>query len=315
MKMKKLVISLLIIVPGLVQTGAQHYSTTLSGKGEYYLRLIDIDADLDIRVHSGNELQIAAEGLPEPPAKAQGLRPLTKSGTDNTGLGLSMNIVDDIIELNGGKSAKNLHYTLSIPDNVNIYVASSGLEEQRKVTINNVSKEIEIFTSSRDILLQNVTGPVIARTDRGNIEVIFREVNQESPMSIISEHGDIDITLSGSEKATFKLSAGEGEMYTDLEMEKIEEEWPQPFLPDFGRSHNFVWSYNDFYNHFQKDFDLDLDKQRWEGIEDSKKDRKDKDLLEEMLIVPAVPLEHGKEFDKAQRYYFDAQKWSRPYFR
>ena len=184
--MKKAIIALMIIFPSIIQMSAQDYSTTLSGENEYFLRLIDIDADIDILVQSGNDMEITAEGLPDPPEKAQGLRPLTKSGTDNTGVGLSMNIIHDIIELNGGKSTRNLKYYLKVPDNVNIYVASSGFEEQRKVTISNVSKEIEVFTSSRDIVLKDITGPVIARTDRGDIEIIFQEVNQVSPMSIIS---------------------------------------------------------------------------------------------------------------------------------
>ena len=34
-----------------------------------------------------------------------------------------------------------------------------------------------------------------------------------------------------------------------------------------------------------------------------------------MLIMPGKPLDDDGEYDKAQRYYFDAQKWSRPYFK
>jgi len=316
--MKKLLINLLIISIGAVQIGAQQYSTTLSGENEYYLRLINIDADMDIQVHTGNDIEITAEGLPEPPDKAQGLRPLTKSGTDNTGVGLNMNIIDNIIEMNGGKAAENLKYHLKVPENVNIYVASSGYNEQRNITISNVSKEIEIFTSSRDIVLKDITGPVIARTDRGNIEIIFKEVNQESPMSIISEDGDIDITLSGNEQATFKLSASEGEMYTDLEMEELEEEeWTGFFGSEFGGTSNFIWSYNDFYKNLQKEYtpDLDVSVGIYTESDKNRKRKKNNIVLEEYMH--AVPQEHGEDdhYDKAQRYYFDAQKWSRPYFR
>ena len=114
--------------------------------------------------------------------------------------------------MTGGKSADNLKYSLTIPENVNIYVASSGFEEQRNVTISNVSREIEIFTSSRDILLKDITGPVIARTDRGDIEIIFGEVSQDSPMSIISEDGDIDIFSAAGDEFYLWLNQGDGQL-------------------------------------------------------------------------------------------------------
>jgi len=316
--MKKLLISMLIISLTFVQISAQEYSTTLSGENEYFLRLIDIDANLNIETNSGNKIEILVEGLPAPPEKAQGLRPLTKSGTDNTGLGLSMNIIDDIIELHGGKTAKNLKYHISIPENVNLYIASSGFEEQRKVNISNVSMEIEIFTSSRDLVLKDITGPVIARTDRGDIEIIFGKVYQDSPMSIISEDGDIDITLSESENATFKLSASEGEMYTDLEMKEMEEdEWSGFIGPNIAFNNNFVWSYNDFYKHLQKEY-VPQPNVNVEIYSDSHRDRKrqkDDAILEDLLL--GVPIEPGKydNYDKAQHFYFDAQKWARPYFK
>jgi lia operon protein LiaG len=120
--MKKIVcllVSFFLLLPGIF---SQQYRTTISGKREYTLKLIDIEADLNVTSIAGNEIIIQATSLPETPDKAKGLRPLTKSGIDNTDIGLNTEIIEDVIAFTGGKSGENLKYEFKIPGNVNLYI-------------------------------------------------------------------------------------------------------------------------------------------------------------------------------------------------
>jgi hypothetical protein len=197
---------------------SQQYKTTLSGNREYTLKLIDIEADLNISTTSGNEIIIQATSLPETPDKAKGLRPLTKSGVDNTGIGLNMEIIDNVIAFTGGKSGASLKYEFKIPENVNLYINNPGFSRIFDIRLSGISKEIEIVINTGNIRMENITGPVIARTDKGNVDIVFSKLSQEGPMSVISQTGDIDVTIPSQEKATFKLSASSGDIYTDLEL-------------------------------------------------------------------------------------------------
>ena len=70
-----------------------------------------------------------------------------------------------------------------------------ALEEEKKkphLIIKNVSKEVEISYLRGSIMMENVTGPIVAKTDYGDIKISFSEViNQESPMSILCNNGDM----------------------------------------------------------------------------------------------------------------------------
>jgi hypothetical protein len=243
----------LLLTPLLVLTSAlsQQYKTTLSTKSSYTLKLTDIEADLNISKTSGNELIVKALSLPEMPEKAKGLRPLTKSGVDNTGLGLNIEMIENIISLSGGKSGESLKYEINVPDNVSISINNPGYERLYEISLTDISREIEIFISSGNIKMDNITGPVIIRTDRGNVDISFSKVSQEGPMSIICQNGDIDITMPEKEDATFKLSAGNGDIYTDLVLKETKSDYSFPGLygyyvnPDNNKS-NFKFDYYPF---------------------------------------------------------------------
>ena len=120
MKTAMLTGSLVLILAGLVY-GQQH-RTSLNEGYEYTMKLLDITADIEVVAHARQEIIIDASGLPGVPDKAKGLRPLmTNSGVDNTGIGLNMKIIDEVIALSGGRTSASLKYKISIPRNVNLF--------------------------------------------------------------------------------------------------------------------------------------------------------------------------------------------------
>jgi hypothetical protein len=303
--MKTLVCLLLTSLLVLTSALSQQYKTTLSTKSSYTLKLTDIKADLNISKIGGNELIVKASSLPDMPEKAKGLRPLTKSGVDNTGLGLNIEMIEDIISLSGGKSGESLKYEINVPDNVSISINNPGYERLYEIGLSNISSEIEIFVSSGNIKMDNITGPVIIRTDRGNVDISFSKVSQEGPMSIICQNGDIDITMPDKETATFKLSAGNGDIYTDLDLKETKGDFPTPGL--FG----YYINPDNSKSNFNFDHYYPFDKLNEIYIPEIGQIEVDKD--KGVLIFEKKPgndelLELAKKYESNSREYKDAQK-------
>ena len=81
------------------------------------------------------------------------------------------------------------------------------------------SQELEVKTLNAGIELTEVTGPLTIHTINGNIKTDFKSLNQESPTSLTSINGDIDITVPSSTNADLKLGTMHGEIYTDCDIE------------------------------------------------------------------------------------------------
>ena len=222
--------SVVLILAFCTSLSAQEYSQELPEGKEMTVKFDNVVAVLQIEGRSGNKLTIEAAGLKPPPEKAEGLRALKRTGLDNTGLALNIIEYDDNIIISGGSSEQELSYRIGLPPDVNLVVTNSwffynkDLFYNNDLTISNMSGEIEINSMGGKVDLINISGPVVAKADNGELNIIFSELSQESPISLISSNGDIDLTLPANSKATFRLAARDGEIYTDLDLEKLKEE-------------------------------------------------------------------------------------------
>lgn len=226
---------------------AQEYSLDLPEGKDMTVKIDNVVAVLQIEGRSGNKMTVEAAGLKPPPEKAEGLRALKRTGLDNTGLALNILEYDDMIVISGGSSEQELSYQIDLPSDVNLVVTNSwcydrkDFSNNKDLTVRNISGEIEIYSMGGKVDLVDVTGPVVAKADNGELNIVFSELRQESPISLISSNGDIDVTVPASSKATFKLAAGVGEIYTDLDLEKLEEEPKE--LSTFDKSDLKIYSY------------------------------------------------------------------------
>ncbi len=211
---------------------AQEYSQELTGGSDLTVKFENVVADLYIEGHTGNKLTVEATGLEPPPEKAAGLKALKRTGLDNTGLALNIDEYDHVIIISGGSSEQNLSYKIGLPEKVNLVITNTWSFQEKNLEVHKMKGEIEINRQFGKVNLFDVTGPVVATVNNGELNVTFSVVNQESPMSLISSQSDIDITLPAGSKATFSLAAGSGEIYTDLDLEKIAEEKEEIDLGD-----------------------------------------------------------------------------------
>lgn len=223
MKTIRIFVCILFLASSMKLT-AQEYSQELSGGGDLTVKFENVVANLFIEGQTGNKMTIEATGLKPPPEKAAGLKALKRTGLDNTGLALNITEYDHVVIVSGGSSDQDLSYKIKLPEEANLVITNHWYFQGKNLEVHKMKGEIEISSQFAKVALLEVTGPVVANVSNGELKVTFSELNQESPISLISSQSDIDLTLPANSKATFKLAAGNGEIYTDLDLEKIVEE-------------------------------------------------------------------------------------------
>jgi hypothetical protein len=171
--------------------------------------------------YNGNEIVFSSKDRNgEKDERAEGLRAINSLGLeDNTGLGINVTDKGNVIEVNQLKKMNSPDVKIMVPKGV---IVSFNHESQYggTATFKNMENEIEISATYNNIELENVTGPLTAKTVYGHIEANFSQ-NVKGPLSIVSIYGYVDITLPVTTKANLKLSTSYGEILVAPEF-KIE---------------------------------------------------------------------------------------------
>jgi hypothetical protein len=170
---------------------------------------------IKIEGYDGNEVIVQGPASREVPQRAEGLKPLY-SGTDNTGIGLSVTQNNNIVEISKATRG-NDNYLIRVPRKVSIYYQEAGWGGN-EVNIENIDGELELKTNNSSMNLRNVGGPVIANSTNGSVTVVFASLNQQKPSAISVVNGEVDITMPANTKSEVKFKSMNGEIYTDFDL-------------------------------------------------------------------------------------------------
>jgi len=216
--LKNITIAFIFSILCIVGVKAQEYKMPVRTSGK--ILVTKLYGKILIEGHSGNELIITVSGLKSSPARADGLRSLYGTRDDNTGIGLSVEEVDDVIEITAAsKQAEDARYKFLVPQNVSISIDCNSPFADEDIFIKDLASEIEVKILNGGIEFENITGPAVLYAINGDIIGTFSEVNQENPISITSINGDVDITLPANTPANLKLSSTNGEIFTNMDIE------------------------------------------------------------------------------------------------
>ncbi|WP_370088327.1 DUF4097 family beta strand repeat-containing protein [Ekhidna sp.] len=186
---------------------------------ETWLSIDNLSADLEIQAAAGSEIKIESKNYKGMPEKAKGLKPLSATGPENTGIGLSMTQEGNIISLSGAHGeADKADYVLYLPKNLKLKINYNSWQAG-DVVIKGMAGEIEAKSQVGDLEFIDVTGPIVAHTLSSDLEVTFTTLASASPSSLSSTSGDIDVTLPSSTKGTFKMSTISGGVYTGFDFD------------------------------------------------------------------------------------------------
>ena len=208
------------------QREGRQVNFTLQVKGnaaETWLIIENLAADLKIEGTSGSEIKIESKNYRGLPEKAKGLKPLSATGPENTGVGLSMKHEGNTISLSGAhKEADNADYTMYLPKNLKLKIKYSSWQGGDLV-IKGMAGEVEAQNPVGDLKFIDVMGPIVANTLSSDLVVIFSSLSGTSPTSLSSTSGDIDVTIPSSTKGTFKMATISGGVYTAFDFDFGEE--------------------------------------------------------------------------------------------
>ncbi len=220
MKRNNIIIGILfaLLSTQVLAQNREHKVSLKGNAGEQKISFMHMAAKLSIKSHAANEVVIKSDRKPSIPERAQGLKPLSNNGPDNTNLGLNVTYENGEVKVLGaGKIAMKGSYEILIPKNMNIYINYDSFNA-KDIEIDGIGGEIEIKANSSHLDLRGITGPVVLHTLNKDISIKYGNVSQVGPSSISSINGDIDISMDGDTSADFKFSTINGEIYTDFDL-------------------------------------------------------------------------------------------------
>ena len=223
--MKKMKYSFLLVaslcVAGLCRsqdvkvTGPNEFKITPDNSKDAKLVLEGFTDDLPIEGYAGNEI-IVSGGVSMHSDRAKGLKTVYAAGTDNTGIGVSMEKDGNRIYLRCLLPiTQSARYKIRVPENMALMI-TRDCARGGETAISNMKSDIE-FKGCQDVTLKNVTGPLVISTISGSVNVVFSDISKDKPISITSVSGEVDVTMPA--KAGFNVEMGTvtGIMYSDFD--------------------------------------------------------------------------------------------------
>ena len=215
---KPLFVSLALCLVSL-SLSAQDYSISLEGITKV---VVSAETNISIKSHdkailllreSENFRNVISE-------KTKGLKSIGTRGTDNTNFGVEVKKEGTLLIVNGVRDRIESNLIIHLPKNMNISVESLANND---IYIDGFDSEIEAINHLGEIRLTNLTGPIVAENNNGNVTAEFSELNQSSPTSIIASNGEIDIKLPATTPANITSKILRGDLYTDFDFSQREE--------------------------------------------------------------------------------------------
>lgn len=209
--MKKVMLTMGILVAAISFTLAQEYKVAKSS-GKLDIREV---GEVEVEGYNGNEIIFTSRDHDrENDERAKGLRAVSSMGLeDNTGLGLSVVVKGDVIEVRQLKKMDGPDIMIKVPKGV-IVSYSHTSPYGSDLTLKNMENELEVSTVHNDVRLENVTGPMTINTVHGDIDASLSPA-MKNPISIVSVHGHVDVAMPVTTKANLRMNTAWGEIYVD----------------------------------------------------------------------------------------------------
>ena len=143
-------------------------------------------------------------------AKSAGMKqiPLESSG-------LTVEEQNNVVQIEIQSFRRAYDIEIKVPVNSSLKLSGGNLN---LISVENVSGEIETEAGSGKIKLLNVSGPVTANSNMGDIEVVLNRLMPDKPMSFATFNGDIDVTLPADAKANLRIKSNQGDLFSDFDV-------------------------------------------------------------------------------------------------
>ena len=168
--------------------------------------------DIAISAYDGNEVIILFDGEDEDEndlIREDGLRKIS-----NSGVGMEVSEDDNVVRIKTAPNTHDLDLEVRVPRNFSLQLQVTHGD----IYVEGVNGEHEIKSTNGDIEMENISGSVIAASTNGDIELDMTSVTSNTPMSLTSLNGDIDVYLPSKTKFTAKMKTDFGEVLTNFDI-------------------------------------------------------------------------------------------------
>lgn len=203
--------SLIALLFCLAANAQKDYTQSLNG-----IEWVKIEskADLVVKTHSSNELLIKSGPSYKTPSKAKGLKLVGATGTDNTDVGFYVVKEGSTLIVKNLRRSESGEIYLPASQNVSAITTWHG-----DIEIQGFKGEVEATAKlNGGITINSISGPLTANTLNGGIDVIFSNVAQDSPITVYSTNGALDISLPEKTPADVSLATINGDIYTNFDL-------------------------------------------------------------------------------------------------
>ena len=215
--MKHLKLIVLAFLIGATANAQNDYTKDLNG-----IEWVKIESksDITVKTHSQNQVLIKGGQKMKVPDRAKGLKLVGEGGSDNTDVGFY------VVQDGNSLIVKNLRRSeggeIWLPSSQNVAVKTT---QHGDIRIDGVKGAVEADAQlNGGVQIKNVSGPVTANSLNGQVEVLFDRVSQDSPISIYTTNGAVDVTMPANTPAKLYMSSWNGDIYTNFDFDRPEKD-------------------------------------------------------------------------------------------
>lgn len=208
--------SLLVWVGSFAQTS---YKTTLTSGVRHAVVLIERN-NLVIEGYAGTDILIETDDRITAPETAQGLQRLHVKGlTDNSDLGLSVLQSDSILSITEVCNCYSGTYRIKIPMMLHLTLLENSPWSGNKWIVRNLTGDADIRSEAASVSLDNLSGGIKVFLMQGKITAILDVPASAKPITLVSRHGIVALTIPDNTKANVTLQAWNsyGDIFTDFD--------------------------------------------------------------------------------------------------
>jgi hypothetical protein len=169
-----------------------------------------------IEAYDGNEVVVEARPRAEKESNSDrnrgGLKKISVASAS-----LTLEEKDNRVTIGNSSWAKGTDIRVQVPVRTSLELTCVN---DGDIRVQGVSGYLELQNVNGKVTALEVSGAVVAATTNGDVTVELKAVESGKPMSFVTFNGDVNVTLPPTTKATIKMETGQGDAYTDFEIEK-----------------------------------------------------------------------------------------------
>jgi hypothetical protein len=158
-------------------------------------------------------IEVVPLDVPAAPERTGGMQVIP-----NRSLGLTVEELDNAVSIKSDFTSRIDRLVVKVPRRTSVSISTV---QGGDVVVRGIEGELELQNTSGAITATDITGSVVAQSTSGDIKVSFASIQSGKSMSFVTFDGDVDVTFPADLKADLRLSAGQGEIYTDFEFDLV----------------------------------------------------------------------------------------------